>query len=897
MADYFKHYGVARRSGRYPWGSGEEPNQSGNSISSRNDALRRKGFSEKDAAAAMGMTIAQVRAERSLERTAKRTADVSMAKRLVAKGMSTAAVAERMNRNESSVRSLLNPDIQERALITKTTSEMLRSAIGKNNYIDIGAGIEAHLGISSTRLGTSVKALEKEGYQVINIQVPQLGTDKKTTVKVLAPPGTAYKDVVTNTDKIKLPVEYSEDGGRSYLGIKKPVSVSSKRIEVVYAEDGGSDKDGLIELRRGVADLSLGNAGYAQVRIAVDGTHYLKGMAIPMDKLPPGVDIRFNTSKPKGTPLESTFKPFGEDPENPFGASIKQYTYTDASGKKHQSPINIVGSESSPNEEGHWAQWSRAISSQVLSKQPTAFAKQQLGLIVKQKEQDFAEISQLTNPAVKRRLLTALADDADSQSVHLQAAALPRQLNHVLLPVVSMPDNQVYAPNYKNGEKVVLIRHPHGGKFEIPELTVNNNQREARRILGNAKDAVGISPNVAKRLSGADFDGDHVIVIPNSRGKNQIQTSPALEGLKDFDPVSSYPGVPGMKVMTSGHKQRAMGDISNLITDMTIKAAGPNEIAQAVRHSMVVIDAEKHGLNYKLSEIDNGIADLKKKYQGKSNAGASTLISKARADKRIPFRKEGQLIGPPNKTTGMPTRLYIDPKTGKKLYTETGEEYVNKNGDTVKRMMTVSKMEAEDNAHKLSSGTTMEGIYADHANTLKALGNAVRKDILQIKNIPSSPEAKRQYSKEVKSLTAKLRLADANKPLERRAQLLANSIVAAKRESNPHMSADDIKKAKGKALNEARDRVGAKKPAIHITPQEWMAIQRGAVSNAFLESVIQNADIDQVRALATPRKSVSVSAATASKARSLDSKGVYSQAQIAEQLGISTSALRTILTS
>jgi DNA-binding CsgD family transcriptional regulator len=893
MMDFLQHYGTPRHSGRYPWGSGNEPYQSSESVSARYEALRRKGLSEKEASQALGMSIAEVRAQKSLERAERRAADVAFAQKLKAKGMSTSAIAERMGRNESSVRSLLDVSIQERSQITKNTTDMLRSAVKKGDYIDVGVGVEAQLGISKTRLDTSLKALENEGYKVINVQVDQLGTDKKTTVKVLAPPGTTYRDVVTNKSKIKLPQEHSEDRGRTFRSIKPPVSVSSDRIQVVYSEDGGGDKDGLIELRRGAQDLSMGTHKYGQVRIAVDGTHYLKGMAIFDDNLPRGVDIRFNTSKTRTPNKKDAFKPISDDPENPFGSTIMQFDYTDRSGKKHQSPINIVGSEKSPNVEGRWEEWSRTLSSQVLSKQPVSLAERQLGLDLEQRQKEYQAISNLDNPVIKRHLLNSFSDDCDSAAVHLKAAALPRQMNHVLLPVRSMPDNQIYAPNYKNGEKVVLIRHPHGGTFEIPELTVNNNHSEARRIMGQSRDAVGINPNVAKLMSGADFDGDHVIVIPNPRGKNQIQISKPLKDLKDFDPITRYPGYEGMTPMTGRQKQRAMGEVSNLITDMTIKGANHSEIARAVRHSMVVIDAEKHKLNHKQSYIDNGIEQLRVKYQGKPSGGASTLISRSRAEARVPHRKEGQPIGPISPVTGKPTRLYVDPKTGKKLYEPTGETYV-KDGKTIRRMSTVKKMELVDDANELASGTTMEKVYANYANTLKNMGNSARKQALGVKNIPYSPDAKKKYSKEVRSLNDKLVAATANRPLERKAQILANEIVAAKRKNNPHLSKDEVKKLKGHALIEARDRVGAKKPTIVITPKEWSAIQKGAVSNAFLEKIIQNADLDNVRSLATPRTSREIPASYSARARAMQANG-KTIAQIAEALGVSTSTISSIL--
>ena len=102
-----------------------------------------------------------------------------------------------------------------------------------------------------------------------------------------------------------------------------------------------------------------------------------------------------------------------------------------------------------------------------------------------------------------------------------------------------MKDTEIYAPNYPDGTIVSLVRYPHEGTYQIPTLTVNNTgptMGEARRILGNAPDAVGINVRVANILSGADFDGDTVLVIPNPGGnliKNNM--SPAFEELRKFD--------------------------------------------------------------------------------------------------------------------------------------------------------------------------------------------------------------------------------------------------------------------------------------------------------------------------------------------------------------------------
>lgn len=864
------HYGVLRRSGRYPWGSGENPYQRYDSFLGYVDELRSQGLSEVEIARGLGMTTSELRSRKSIAKAEKRAADAAEAWRLKEKGYSNVAIGERMGINESSVRNLLKPSLQERNNVTKATADMLKNSVEEKGYIDVGVGVENHLGISRTKLKTAIAQLEDEGYTVHYVPVEQLGTGKKTTIMVLAKPGTTYSEVYRNRDQIKLITDYTEDGGRSYLGLEPIRNINGKRVLIRYAEDGGTEKDGVIELRRGVDDISLGDSKYAQVRIGVNGTHYLKGMAMYGEDFPDGVDIIFNTNKKKGTPPDEVMKSMKDDPDNPFGATVRQRHYIDADGKRQLSALNIV------NEEGDWGKWSKTLSSQMLSKQSPSLAKKQLDLAYDLKKEQYDEIMSLTNPAVKKKLLDSFADDCDSSSIHLKAAALPRQSSHVILPFPDMKENEIYAPNYRNGEKVVLIRYPHGGKFEIPELTVNNKQPTANRLIKNAKDAVGINSKVAERLSGADFDGDTVLVIPNNKGS--IKTSSPLKGLKDFDPKEAYPAYEGMPRISSRTKQMKMGDVSNLITDMTIKGATPDELARAVRHSMVVIDSEKHNLNYKQSYIDNGIADLKKKYQGSERAGASTLISRASSPTRVSTRKES-----------------IDPKTGKKVYTYTNETYVDSKGRTVRRTVKSTKMAEAEDARSLSSGTRMEEIYASHANKLKALANQARKASANTQYTPYSPSAKKTYEKEVKSLNAKLNLALQNKPLERQAQLLANKVVSAKRQANPDMTAEEVKKIKAQALNEARNRTGAKKQNIVITKDEWNAIQSGAISTNKLTQILDNADLDTVKKLATPKTNkTGLSNAKLAQAKAMLSRG-YTQAEVADALGISTSTLSKAL--
>ena len=335
--------------------------------------------------------------------------------------------------------------------------------------------------------------------------------------RVLATPETPYKDIY-DFSKVKTITEYiSRDGGDTFeKKFTYPESLDSKRLKIRYNEEGGLDKDGIIELRRGVQDLSLGESRYSQVRIMVDGSHYLKGMAVYSDDMPKGVDVIFNTNKKLGTPQNEVLKKIKDDPDNPFGSLIKdadqggQYWYTDK--KTGEKKLGLINKRA---DEGDWDDWANAVPSQFLGKQSRTMAKKQLDLAKADKIAEFDEYCSLTNPTIKKHFLEKFADNCDSAAVHLKAAALPGQRYHVIIPVNTLKDNEVYAPNYKDGTKLALIRYPHGGTFEIPILKVNNKHKPAIDLLGkDIIDAVGINHKIADQLSGADFDGDTVMCIP-----------------------------------------------------------------------------------------------------------------------------------------------------------------------------------------------------------------------------------------------------------------------------------------------------------------------------------------------------------------------------------------------
>ena len=910
MNDVLMHYGIKRRSGRYPWGSGEDPYQHGRDFLARIEELKKSGWTEtpESIREEFGLTTTQYRAQKAIAKDERRALNVATAKSLKEDGLKDTEIGRRLGVNESTVRSWLNSESEARMNQAKKTAEFIKEQIEKKGTIDVGTGVERELGISKEKMNQALALLEAEGYLIQSGRVEQ-ATNKGqwTTIKAISPPGTDPKDFYKFTQgeaNIASLNDYvSHDGGETFDKFVYPKSLDSKRLMIRYKEDGGIEKDGIVELRRGVDDISLGNDHYAQVRILVDGNKYIKGMAVYSDDMPDGVDVIFNTNKSKSVPKMEVLKNIKEDPDNPFGALIKaggQSYYIDKDGNRQLSVINKTRGE------GDWEDWKDALPSQFLSKQPLQLAKKQLSLAIADKMDEYNEISSLTNPTVKKYLLNKFADECDSAAVHLQAAALPGQKYHVIISIPSIKDTEIYAPRYENGTKLALIRYPHGGTFEIPILTVNNKHPLAKKLLGtDITDAVGINNKVAERLSGADFDGDTVMCIPthDKGGKVKIQSTPPLKGLEGFDPKTAYgpDTYKGRTIKTMKNTGTQMGIISNLITDMTLQGATPDELARAVRHSMVVIDAEKHKLDYKQSELDNGIAALKKKYQ---TGGASTLLSRSKGQTSVLKRQGSPLVNMKGKDWYDPTKpegsliyktaddaVYTVQKTNKKTdKVETVTKY---------RMQKSTRMAETDNAYSLISDadTPMERAYADYANKMKALANKARKEMMTTGKIEYSSSAKSAYQQEVNSLMSKLNTALLNAPRERQAQLRANAEINAKKLNNPNMKPGDIKKASQQALTKYRNQVGSvarSTRSIKITDKEWAAIQAGAISENVLKKILNNTDVDSLREKATPRSTTTLSQAKINRIKSMSASN-YTASEIAKKLGISASAVSNYL--
>ena len=933
------HYGTPRHSGRYPWGSGKDPYQHTRNLLSRITELKANGWTEtpENIMSEFGLTTTQYRAQKGLANDLERMDRLSMAKSLKADGLGSTEIARKMSErlgysvSESSVRSLLDAEAEKRTMQAKNTADFIRERIKQDGIIDIGAGTEIDLNISKEKMNQAIEILKSEGYKVQTGGLPQVtNVGQQTITKVIGPPDmkpSDFYDFQTGEVNIHSLHEYiSRDGGDTYeKKFHYPTSVDSSRVKILLADEKGPDgatgieRDGLIFLRPGCPDLSLGDSHYAQVRILVDGNKYLKGMAVYKDDLPEGIDIMFNSNKHK---VEDGYKKIKDDPENPFGSAIKdanqggQYWYTDPkTGERKLGAINKRA------DEGDWSDWADKLPAQFLSKQPLPLAKQQLKLAIDAKKEEYDSIMAINNPTIRKHFLDKFASECDSAAVHLSAAALPGQKYNVMLPLKNIKTDECYAPAYPDGTTLALVRYPHGGTFEIPIVTVNNKNKEGRSILGSEpSDAICVNSKVAERLSGADFDGDTVMCIPTGKGGVNINSTKALPELDGFD-SKSYK-IPEGDTTTKRMKntQTEMGIISNLITDMTLQGADRKELARAVKHSMVVIDAEKHGLDYKQSEIDNGIAALKKLYQ--PNGGAETLISKAKGRQEVVKRQGSPIINLKGTPDYDPTR-----PEGALLYKEADnahylKKHVNKKTGEVTyteetRTQRSTKMAETDDARTLISkkNTPMEREYANFANNMKSMANRARVELSKTGKIAYSAKAKAAYKAEVDSLMAKLREAERNRPKERQALVMANAKVAAStaavrnklRAENPGISEKDldklvrknfdVRKASQKALTNARHEVGSvsrRDRSIDITDREWEAIQAGAISESYLTRILNNSDVDKLRQRATPRKTQTVTTSQINKINSLKNSN-YTIAEIAEACGLSVATVNKYL--
>lgn len=902
-SNILEHYGTKRHSGRYPWGSGDNPYQHSGDFLSRVEELKKKGLSEKEILETINdslpdeykMGLTEFRTARQKAGHDRKALEYDQIRALKDDGLGWKEIGDKLGMSESSVRSKYNNAIGEKASQAEKIAATLKEEVDKKGMIDISEGANQVLGVSESKLDEAAYILEAEyGYQRYGVGIRQpTNARQQTNITVLAKPEFDQKYAYQHQDQIDSLGDYhSDDGGETFTKLQRPSSLDSNRVAIRYGDEGGLDKDGVMEIRRGVPDLDLGKSHYAQVRILVDGDHYLKGMAVYSDDLPDGVDVMFNTNKPSGTPKMKVLKEAKADPDNPFGAAIKangQSMYIGDDGKEHLSPINKL------KEEGDWDTMSRNVSSQFLSKQPKKLIENQLNLTVADYKAQYDEIMRYDNPTVKKKLLNDFADTVEGTSMTLKASAFPGQSTKVILPINKIKETEAYCPTYENGTRLALIRYPHAGTFEIPIVTVNNKNVSGKRNLGAIQDAIGINAKVAERLSGADFDGDTVMAIPVT-DKVNIKSTRALKALEGFDPKTAYAVPEGnpnnVRLMKKEEKQREMGVISNLITDMTLRGADEDELARAVKHSMVVIDAEKHKLDYKRSERENGIPELKQKWQIRVDeegathyGGASTLLSRRKQTVRVPERRGS---------------IRVDKETGEYIYKESGRTFTDpKTGKERKAEDTVSLISETKDARTLSSGTIQENLYADFSNKLKAMANQARKEAVNMKGIQRNPEAAKTYAPEVASLKEKYNNMIANKPKERKAMLIANANIKAKIQEqglDPTIDKKEIKKISSVEMQRARDSVGAsgRKSKVTFTDREWEAVQTGAISDNMLTKFLNSSDSDEIVKRAMPKNVAVMTSAKMSKANAMLRSG-YSYAEIAKACGVPESTVYSAL--
>lgn len=941
-----KHYGVKRKSGRYPWDPSLHLPKNYKFIEDR-DEMKKRGLSDNEIAKQMGLSTTVYRSKVTIAKEELKQYNMQRISKLQSEGMIIDDIAKTIGTTGQTVRNYLdeikNPNKSARAqrVQTEAVAQTLEDAVKRSKYIDVGKGVEIQMGISKEKLKSGLNALVESGeYEVHNLRIAQV-TDKNnsTPVKVLTKKGVERSEIYKNMDKVRPVEEFAINGdARMFQQMERPKSIGWDRVHIRYAipegqkghgtNDDGAMMDGAMFLRPGVKDLNLGKASYAQVRIAVGDTHYLKGMALygteEMFKgIPKGTDIIFNTNKTANKTPQEVLKELKKNPEggapidgpNPFGATVKrQNTLVDSKGNPVYKPgvkdrfgnkVPQIGSVNIVNEEGDWGSWSKALSAQFLSKQPTTVVHERLKATMKQVQDEYESIQKVTNPVIKKQLMESFVSDLESKQVHMKAAAPKGFQGHAILPVPDMKENEVYAPNYKNGEKVVLIRYPHGGRFEIPELTVNNNSVARKMISKDSPDAIGIHPKVASKMSGADFDGDTAYVIPNNKGKFKSRDS--LKELKNFDP-NMYADKPGtFTPITKRYQQTLMGVVSNLITDMTLQGAPSNEIARAVKHSMVVIDAEKHKLNYKRSAEENGIDALMKRYMthvDKVKYGDLERYNPKtrRVDKVIDPDKLKKDLTPGKEYTSAST---IISRHKQSVITDGYQVEVpdpkSKSGGTKmvwrnKKETYLVNMVKDANVFLGPNATKTEHHYADYINELKAFKNKVDSEMSGIKMPARDPKAAKIYAEEVLSMKDKVNQVKINRIKERQAQRMAevsSKAEIARRSEDEVLKKDEISRIKQQALNKARSMVGAERTPVTITDDEWDAVQSNAVSGTLLKELVSFMDDSQLKSLATPRANKQMTDARKSKAKALLANG-YTIAQVAEALGVSSSTIGKI---
>lgn len=284
-SDILEHYGTKRHSGRYPWGSGDNPYQHSGDFLSRVETLKKKGMSENEILDQINSTLpkeyqlglTEFRVARRKAIHERKASEYEKIAALKEQGLGWKAIGEKLGMSESSVRSKYAGTADKKAQRAENIADTLKKEVDKKGMIDISEGANLVMGVSQSELDDAAYTLEAEyGYKRYGVGIRQpTNIRQQTNITVLAKPEFDQKYAYQHQDQIDSLGDYhSDDGGDTFKKLQRPASLDSSRVAIRYGDEGGLDKDGVMEIRRGVPDLDLGKSHYAQVRILVDGDHY-----------------------------------------------------------------------------------------------------------------------------------------------------------------------------------------------------------------------------------------------------------------------------------------------------------------------------------------------------------------------------------------------------------------------------------------------------------------------------------------------------------------------------------------------------------------------------------------------------------------------------------------------
>jgi hypothetical protein len=180
---------------------------------------------------------------------------------------------------------------------------------------------------------------------------------------------------------------------------------------------------------------------------------------------------------------------------------------------------------------------------------------------------------------------------------------------------------------------------------------------------------------------------------------------------------------------------------------------------------------------------------------------------------------------------------------------------------------------------------------------MKALANQARIEKINTPNLKYSPNAKKIYAKEVSSLEAKLNNAELNTIRERTATRLAASEIKRKKDANPDLKGEDLRKVSQRSITKYREEVGSvsrRERNIQISDKEWEAIQAGAISENKLKRILNNSDPDSLRQKAMPKASNGLNSAQIARIKAMKDSN-FTLSQIAEKMNLSPSTISKYL--